>query len=223
MGGMKSPRTYTAEEKQRAMERALEVGARAASVELGIPAGTLSCWRFQAKKRKGAPAKSESTSKETTAPEVEEAERPVEEPVRSKAARKYTPSQKTEILEYSAQHGDTAASKRFGVSRWSVRDWRRKVGRAAQDLGTSPTSGPDPAGVEARRDKEVLDEWHRHPGLGPSQIKNQLRRKGVRTSVHTVRRVMEEAGCRPPKVRSHPHDERFEAVSTPTGSTTWPR
>ena len=57
-----------------------------------------------------------------------------------------------------------------------------------------------------------MDEWHRHPGLGPSQIRNQLRRKGVKVSVHTTRRVMEESGYRPPKVKRQGHDERFEAV-----------
>lgn len=66
--------------------------------------------------------------------------------------------------------------------------------------------------IAERRNKEILDEWHRHPGLGPSQIKNQLRRKGIKTSVNTVRRVMEEAGYRPPKVERKPHDERYEAT-----------
>ena len=30
-------------------------------------------------------------------------------------------------------------------------------------------------------------EWHRHPGLGPSQIRNQLRRKNIKVSVNTAR------------------------------------
>ena len=42
------------------------------------------------------------------------------------------------------------------------------------------------------------------------QIRNQLRRKGVKVCTNTVRRVMEDAGCRPPKVRSH------ELMSHPT-------
>lgn len=66
--------------------------------------------------------------------------------------------------------------------------------------------------MEARRDAEILGEWRRHPGLGPSQIRNQLRRRGVKVAVQTTRRVMEDAGYRPPKVERAPHDERFEAV-----------
>ncbi|MBM4356358.1 MAG: DDE-type integrase/transposase/recombinase, partial [Deltaproteobacteria bacterium] len=44
------------------------------------------------------------------------------------------------------------------------------------------------------------------------KIRNQLRRRGVRTSVQTVRRVMVEGGYRPPKVKSQAHHERYEAV-----------
>jgi transposase len=133
-------------------------------------------------------------------------------PYRPKVAKSYTPSQKAEILEHVAAEGVTAAHHAFNVSRFTIYDWMRRVRLAAKGLGSSPTAGPDPQQIDAQRDKEILDEWHRHPGLGPSQIKNQLRRKGVKVSVQTTRRVMEEAGYRPPKVKRRVHDERFEAV-----------
>ena len=79
-------------------------------------------------------------------------------------------------------------------------------------MGASPTSGPSSADIEERRDQEILREWRQHPGLGPSQIRNQLRRGGVKVAVNTVRRVMEDAGYRPPKVKREPHDQRYEAV-----------
>jgi transposase InsO family protein len=106
----------------------------------------------------------------------------------------------------------TAAHRKHRVSRYSVYDWKRKVELAAQGKGDAPTAGPDPKDIEAQRDKEILDEWRRHPGLGPSQVRNQLRRKNVKVATQTVRRVMEEAGYRPPKVKRQGHDERFEAV-----------
>jgi len=127
-------------------------------------------------------------------------------------AKRYTPSQRAEILEYAGKHGPAKTEREFGVSRWSIREWQRKVHLAAEGKGPSPTSGPDPADIEAQRDREILNEWHRQSGLGPSQIKNQLRRKGIKIATSTVRRVMEEAGYRPPKRRSRPHDQRFEAV-----------
>jgi putative transposase len=112
----------------------------------------------------------------------------------------------------AAQRGVRAASYESKVSRFSIYDWQRKAELAAAGKGPSPLTGPDPADVQSQRDKEILSEWSRHPGLGPSQIRNQLRRKGIQVAVHTVRRVMEDAGYRPPKVTREPHDKRFEAV-----------
>jgi len=140
------------------------------------------------------------------------AEPPARRTLKSRVAKLYTPSQKAVILEDAAKEGVTAAAKKHGVSRYAIYAWDRKVAKSAAGDGPSPTSGPAPQEIEAQRDKEILDEWHRHPGLGPSQIKNQLRRKSVKTSVNTVRRVMEEAGYRPPKVERKPHDQRYEAT-----------
>jgi putative transposase len=146
-------------------------------------------------------------------PTVEAApQKPSSEAKKRNTARRYTPSEKAEVLEHASEHGVSAASEKFGPSRYSIYEWKRKVERAAAGQGSSPTSGPSADELEAQRDKEILDEWHRHPGLGPSQIHNQLRRRGVKVAVNTVRRVMEESGYRPPKVRSHPHDERFVSV-----------
>lgn len=98
------------------------------------------------------------------------------------------------------------------MSRFSLCGWLERVADAAQGQGESPTSGPSPSEIESQRDREILGEWHKHPGLGPSQVVGQLRRRGVKVSMHTARRVIEEAGYRPPKVKREPHDERFEAV-----------
>jgi transposase InsO family protein len=65
----------------------------------------------------------------------------------------------------------------------------------------------------AARDRRILDEWKAHPGLGPSQVRNQLRRQGMKVSLHTVRCVLDENGYVTPKVRRDPvHDQRYEAV-----------
>ena len=131
---------------------------------------------------------------------------------RKQVARSYTPSQKAQALEHAAAHGVSATSEQLGMSRFAIYDWQRKLEKAAAGECPSPTSGPAPQEIEAQRDREILGEWHKHPGLGPSQIRNQLRRRNVKVSVTTVRRVMEDAGYRPPKIRRVPHDERFEAV-----------
>jgi putative transposase len=200
--------SYTPEQRAMAMARAAEVGPAEAGRELGIPMGTLSCWAHKARQQAGeaAPADKVEPSDKALAETVPEAQ------FEAKVARRYTPSQRAAILEYEAKHGPVKAEQKSGASRWAIRDWKRKARLAAEGKGPSPTSGPDPMSIEAQRDQEILNEWHRHPGLGPSQIKNQLRRKGIKISTSTVRQVMEEAGYRPPKHRSRPHDQRFEAV-----------
>jgi putative transposase len=132
--------------------------------------------------------------------------------LKTRVAKLYTPSQKAVILEDAAKDGITAAAEKHDVSRYSIYDWQRKIAKAAEGKGESPTSGPSEGEIVEQRDKEILDEWHRHPGLGPSQIRNQLRRTGIKVSVNTARRVMEESGYRPPKVERKPHDQRYEAT-----------
>jgi transposase len=141
----------------------------------------------------------------------EAAASPVRRTLKVRVAKLYTPSQKALVLEDAAKEGISTAAAKHGVSRFAIYAWQRKVAKAAVGEGPSPTAGPAPKEIEAQRDKEILDEWHRHPGLGPSQIRNQLRRKSIKVSVNTARRVMEDAGYRPPKVERKPHDQRFEA------------
>ncbi len=184
------------------MALALEKGIKPACRELGIPPGTLHAW--VKKERAACPVASPSSATAKGKPTTKRSKR--------KPARRYTPSEKAVILEYAAKEGVTKCSTQHDVSRFSIYEWRRQVRLAAAGEGECPTTGPDPADIEAQRDQEILRMWHQHPGLGPSQVRNQLRRQSVKVSVHTVRRVMEEAGYRPPKVRSRPHDERFESV-----------
>src|ERR1700678_2970968 len=87
------------------------------------------------------------------------------------------------MLEAAPKDGSTAAAEKHDVSRYSIYDGQRKVAKAAEGKGEAPTSGPSEGEIAEQRDKEILDEGHRHPGLGPSQIRNQLRRTGIKVSV----------------------------------------
>ena len=183
----------------------------------GAPAGT-----EPRRDETAAPTEVPGAPKDTSTPKVPPPAAPtvalhddaakVRRPLRARVARIYTPSQKAVILEDAAAEGVTAAAEKHAVSRFSIYDWQRKVKKAAAGEGPSPTSGPEPKAIEAKRDAEILGEWKKHPGLGPSQIVNQLARRNVRVSTHTVRRVMEDAGYRPPKVERQKHDRRYEAV-----------
>ena len=196
----KKRRKCTAEERASAVEAARTDGVRVAATKLGISPSNVSRWLRRAEA--DAPVE----------PVDEAPEAPAEPQTKRSVAKVYTPSQRAEILEYAAKHGPTKASKHFGVSRFSIYDWRKKLARAAAGEGDSPTSGPDPADIEAQRDEEILEEWKTHPGLGPSQIRNQLRRRGIKVSVRTVREVLIVAGYRPRSSRKKAHDRKFEAI-----------
>jgi len=199
-------RRYSAAQREEILADAESLGVVEAARKHDVPQTTISTWR----RRYGA--QPEPRSSKPLAKRSVDSPAVVEHEPKRRAAKRYTPSQKAEILEYAAKHTVSDASQHFDVSRYSIYDWRRKVAKAAKGEGPSPTSGPSPSEIEERRDREILGEWKKHPGLGPSQIRNQLRRRGIKVAVATVRRVMEEAGYRPPKVQRVPHDERYEAV-----------
>lgn len=225
-------RRYTEQQRAAICKDAERDGVAEAARRHGVPQSTLSNWRnrdareqqpaaggdtavhgaaSEATRADGTKAKARKTTPTRSA--AEPSSKPESSPApASTVARSYTPSEKARALEHAAAHGVAAAAEHFGISRFSLYQWRRKLAKAAAGEGPSPTSGPEPAAIEEQRDREILTEWRKHPGLGPSQVRNQLRRRGVKVSVTTARRVMEHAGYRPPKVERQPHDERFEAV-----------
>ena len=205
--GVRKVGKYTVPERQRAVETTIRLGPAAASLELGIPKGTLSCWAFLSRHGAGLVGGSPPSSV-GPGPVVEEAE-PVTAPVPAAApdpavvakpvpagsavappkpvaakpvaakpvappkpvaspkpattpapvpppappapstkrtpcvAKIYTPSQRAQILEYAGEHGPTAACAKFGTSRFSIRDWKRKTAAAAAG-GTAPSPTTDP-------------------------------------------------------------------------------
>jgi putative transposase len=223
MSTKKTRRQYTAAEKQRAVELGREKGVVAAARELGLPQTSLSSWLHPRPTASSAKtATSGAAPADPVAPPVPEPPPVVPEAAsaapavpstrRARVARVYSPSEIARALERVAAIGVRPASTELGISRNALRDWERKAARAAKGEGPAPTSGPDPRTVDAQRDKRILDEWNKQVGLGPSQIRNQLRRAGFRVSVQTVRRVMLDAGYQPPKVERRDHTGLYEAV-----------
>ena len=227
----KKYRRYTEQQWREAIADVAALGLTASATKHEVARTTLSSWVSGEKRPRGwtpgwpvtevtalvvAPAAVSELAATSEAAKPVEAAAPAAAVPTAKAkrrvAKRYTPTQKAQLLEAAAEEGQSATAEKFGVSRYSLHEWRRKVEKAAAGEGSSPTSGPDPQDIEAQRDREILGEWHNHPGLGPSQIRNQLRRKSIKVSVNTVRHVMEDAGYRPPKVKSQKHDQRYEAV-----------
>lgn len=223
----KERRQYTDDEKRAALALADKIGLVRAAEQLGMPKTSLSNWRHPRNGRAETPPPAAPPPPAAApppppaaAPRVEVAN-PAAPPAAgppapsrpaSSVEHRYTPSEIARALERLAAVGLRPAAAELGISRNALRDWKRKAERAARGEGPAPTSGPDPADVEADRDAKIVAEWNKQRGLGPSQIRNQLRRGGFRVSVQTVRRVMEDNGYLPPKVERRDHTGRYEAV-----------
>lgn len=194
-------RRYTAAERDKALARAAEVGYAATALELGIPAGTISSWKFYSK------GKDEGAAAVPPQPEPTPAAR------KRSVAKVYTPSQRAQILEFADAQGVTTAAQKFGVTRFSIYDWQRKLHLHNEGKSShSPVTGSD-ENTTVLRDERILKEWKACPGLGPSQVRNQLRRSGFKVSIHTVRCVLEKNGYVTPRVRRcEGHEQRYEAV-----------
>lgn len=209
-------RSYTEAERAAVVGDVAQLGVNAAAKKHGVAQGCVSKWAAAAGvKRRSGGSKARVVAKRDVAPKARAAKSVEAVALAAKlghVAKLYTPSQKAETLEYAAARGVSAAAAHFKISRFSIYDWQRKAKKAAAGEGPAPTSGQAPQEIEEKRDREILSEWRKHPGLGPSQIVNQLRRAGVKVGVHTTRRVMEDAGYRPPKVQREPHNQRYEAV-----------
>lgn len=235
--GIVGARRYTGEERAAAVDLAMRIGQTVAAKQLGIPLGTVSRWACQTQHQLSGGQKEHSlgNGQRSVSPVESQqplaaAGRPAPQPVSSPkvadglaeqavpapnrhVAKVYTPSQRAQALEYAAKHGPTAASKQFGISRFSLRDWRRKAQRHAKgERVANPLVGSD-ENQAAARDLRILAEWRAHPGLGPTQVRNQLRRQGFKVSTHTVRCVLDDNGYVAPKSRRQDaHDNRYEAV-----------
>ena len=126
--------------------------------------------------------------------------------------KRYSPAQKREILAYAEGHDVRTAAEKFAVTEASIYEWRRALKRRGEGELTDASQGElgeeDPKQV---RDGKVLAFWRQHPGYGPSQIRNLLRREGFKISVGTVRHVMEENGYLAPRLKRKTHEGRYEA------------
>ena len=130
--------------------------------------------------------------------------------------KRYSPAQRKEILEYAQNHSVKEAAEKFGPTETSIYDWRRAIERRSQQAGEGETTDrPGEIVIEDpkhERDRKIVAMWRQHPGYGPSQIRNMLKRDGFKVSVGTVRDVMERNGYLPPSLRRKEPAGRYEAA-----------
>ena len=130
--------------------------------------------------------------------------------------KRYSPARRREILAYADSNSVREAAEKFTVTETSIYEWRRankRRGESAVEAGHGdPSNEPVAEDPKEVRDRKVLAMWKQHPGYGPSQIRNMLKRDGYKISVATVRDVMERNGYLPPRLKRKEHVGRYEAA-----------
>lgn len=124
--------------------------------------------------------------------------------------RRYSPSEKKLILRESKTKTPEELHNIYRVVPETIRRW--KLREKSNDKNKENNEEKSYSGKHPNW-KTALDIWKSRPGLGPLQITNQMKRKGIRINVATVRLIMEENGYTPPKTVTKEVDIReYEAV-----------
>jgi transposase InsO family protein len=134
----------------------------------------------------------------------------------SEERQQFTQEQKMAVLESAEKLGVKEAAAVAGVHYTTVYEWRRKleaVGREAFLAYRPASRGRGIKRITQEQEQAILDTWGRDRGLGPGQVRGQLRRQGITISTRTVRRVMEANGYHSPgKEGKKQACQRFEAT-----------
>jgi putative transposase len=129
--------------------------------------------------------------------------------------RHYSQEQKLVILQSASEVGIKGAAELAGVHYTTVYDWRKKLKALGEKnflANVTKTRGRGTKKISKEQEKAILESWELHPGFGPGQIRNQLRRQGVTISSRTVRKIMEANGYKVRRKKSEKKGcHRFEA------------
>ena len=227
-------RRYDAETRQAALAWAVTHGAAAAAAKFGMSERSVQSWTTA---RAGTTVKQEgaargelrSAAKRTAATATSSrVVASVEEPARRTSAaraqhgRRYSVAEKKAILEQATADGVSAASKASGATRWSIYDWQWRCRRAAAAKGNADAAlapgSSRPKHITGKLSEErhhlIAETWLKNQALGPRQVARLLRRThALRVGTSTARRVMEEQGYVPPKIKVERRpSRRYEAV-----------
>jgi putative transposase len=130
--------------------------------------------------------------------------------------KRFDQKQKLAVLKSASRVGIKEAAQLSGIHYTSVYDWQHRLDALGEEgfLAYKPSiPGRGIKEISAKKEEGVLSTWKRHPGFGPGQVRNQLRRQGMTVSIKTVRQIMEANGYKSPRKKNKEkgEDNRFEA------------
>lgn len=130
-------------------------------------------------------------------------------------SKQFSQQQKLSVLQSAREVGMKQAALLAGLHYTTLYQWRRRLEALGEEafLAYQPAyPGRGLKKISSQKEKAVLSTWHGHPGFGPGQVRNQLRRQGITISIRTVRAVMEANGYKVPHKKAERKEcQRFEA------------
>lgn len=127
----------------------------------------------------------------TTTPEVRQLEIYLERH-KGKVRKKYSLAEKKLMLALAERFGSKAVRDHFGVSYDTIARLKRRQENEIERQKRIPM-----------RYIPVIDIMRKHPGMGPMQIRDYIRRHlGLSMGVNSIRKVMEQQGWVPPFVKT---------------------
>jgi len=135
--------------------------------------------------------------------------------------KRFKDQEKLMILsEIEAGEDIQEVADKYNLAVATLKRWQEQRERAKSEedpLGLTglenKSSRPKRFGNKLSKAKEerILKYWEENPGLGPSQIHNQLKREGIKVSTKAIRRVLIDAGYKKKKKIGMGELIRFEA------------
>ncbi len=195
-------RRWSSETKAAAAKWGREHGAAAAATKFGMSERSVQLWMES--EAMGAPTSGGSVAV-----------------LHGRKGRRYGVAEKEEILREAARLGVSATAEKKGVSRWSIYEWRRRQRGAGTRKQAEEALAPRssrPKRITGKLSEErynlITETWLENQALGPRQVRQLLRRThALRVGTSTVRRVIEEHGYVPPKIKVERRPaSRYEAV-----------
>ncbi len=127
--------------------------------------------------------------------------------------QKFSKEEKERILKEADKEGVKEVSEKYGIHFTTVYEWKKRLKSRGKEL--PGRSGGDNKGrreIEEWKRAEVIKEKKENPGYGASQIRNQLRRRGITISILTIERILEDRGYKEKKKKQTKEVNRFEAT-----------
>lgn len=132
------------------------------------------------------------------------------------AKKQYNQEQKLAVLESAAVIGIREAAKLAEVHYTTIYEWRHQLealGKEAFLARVVVSKGRGVKQISESQEKAILKTWQNHPGFGPGQVRNQLRRQGMTVSTRTVQRIMRAGGYVGQRLQpARKQGNRFEAT-----------